>query len=152
LEWYAFGLNPGFTLGASWLFLSTPDETIRTGLGLSIWIPRALSDEPDSEDFSDFNAYATIQLYPVQSSGVPLYIKGNLGFNLPILSNLPDNILLSGSLYFGIGLGVDFDSGLFIEILYNSYDWDVSGYDGYGDIVKVDCGYSNLALTLGIRF
>jgi hypothetical protein len=113
-------LNPGFTLGASYLFLNTDDEIFRGGLGVSYWIPR----EPDiggEMSFSDFAAYATVQVYPLRSSGTGLYFKGNLGFNVPIVSELDEDESVSGGFYFAAGVGMDFVSGLYIELLYNNY-------------------------------
>ena len=150
----------GYTLDVNWLFLDSAGNAaftntastniliiprIRCGPGVSF--SRELIGE--SPNFSDLAIYFTTQIYPVQVVGRGgFYIKGNVGFNLMFLANLPpsEKVFIGNS--FSIGFGFDAPNGRFTEFVYNNYGWH---YDD-PDSGKMNCRYENLSIRYGIRF
>jgi hypothetical protein len=140
-------LNPGFSFCAIFAPYVTDNHAVRLGGGVSFWVPR--QDEfNDGDTYRTFAFYATCFLYPLRYGG-NLYFRFNLGYNIPSIGDEDSSLDLKGGGHWGYGLGVDFSSNLFLEIMYGSYSWSFRDSD-YG--LTLGGKFTTLHLTLGFKF
>jgi len=91
--------------------------------------------------------YATAQLNPF-SNNKELFFKLNIGYS-PMYSTNYKYVIgnKKGGMYWGIGTGYEFPSGLFFDVMYESYFYSMS-YETY-DRDKTD---GSIVVGLGYKF
>ncbi|MCL2144538.1 MAG: hypothetical protein FWH43_03480 [Endomicrobia bacterium] len=161
--------NTGFSFCGEYFI--PVSQTMKIGAGTEYQLPRESSKMAQSievlgkiESYYEFNympVYFSAQINANKDYG--LYFKGNLGYcilhdvadNININNNSSKNIFIrnaSGGLYFAVGGGYEFDSGIIIDILYSYYSGSFDyGLEGYFT-TKFESVYKKFGLNIGYKF
>ena len=119
------------------------DGILRVGGGATFELPLG--------DVSQLAIYATGIWFPVPTFVKnkkaewydKWYVRANLGFNIPVISDYPDS---KGGFYSGWGTGYEVTKAFFLEVLYGHYAWNYSGW--LGAYIN---GYTVIHLTFGFK-
>lgn len=125
-------------------YLYPVHEIIKLGGGAEYQFPRKPDIKNNSNKLNNIPIYVSIQVYPVKKFP-PAYIKGNIGYNFPVIEN-DNSDGLSGGLYYAAGAGCEFDCGVILEVLYGIYSFSGEYYR------TVDYKHSKLGFNVGYKF
>ena len=129
------------------IFRSIGDK-IDIGGGITYQFPRSLSDYDG--DFNFVPLYGMARLKILEGKKVTPYVVGQLGYSFYFGdSDYEGSADLEGDIYYAIGGGAIFDSGILLEVLYSvsSGTYDVSEFN-----VELDIEYSVITIAVGYVF
>jgi hypothetical protein len=125
------------------------NEQVVIGGGALYQFPRAIDEEGwDDWDFNYLPIYGLIQVQ-FQSNNVTPFIGANIGYGVLFADTPIDDLETEGGLYWGIGGGVIFQNGFFIEALYTQNNGVISSED-YD--VDADITYTKFSICIGMKF
>ena len=140
----SFDTNIGINLAGEYLY--SVQEIMKVGGGVEFLIPRKIdSIGMGDAKISYIPIYLTAEITPIEHMR-ELYFKGNLGYNALVNIDATGGSAIEekGGVYFALGAGYDFKSGLMLEALYSFY---------YGSIENgPDIKYTKLGLNVGYKF
>ena len=148
-------LDPGdvdnsISIGAELFFPIT--EQFIIGGGIVYQFSRGIDETGwEDDEFNYIPIYGLVKYYFKTDSAKP-FVVGNIGYGL-LYGDMPgvENLDLGGGLYYGLGGGVEFENGFFIEGLYTVNKGTVSGTVAGYDI-EGDHKYTKLSIFFGYKF
>ena len=146
-------VNLGISLGGEYLYAI--NDVFSIGAGLQYLLPRngEVSMGGHSTEVNSLSwlpIYATVQANPI-SEMKEMFFKANIGYSVLFDFDIPEagseSLDKKGGLYWAIGAGYEFPSGLTLEATYESfYSSASSGH------VTVDLPYGKIGISAGYKF
>ncbi|MCL1972583.1 MAG: porin family protein [Endomicrobia bacterium] len=121
-------------------YLAVASDILKIGGGLQYLLPRNADGVSGDAGLSFLPIYATVEVNPIKSAK-EVFFKANLGYGLVIPED--SDFSTESGLYYAIGAGYNFPSGLILDI---SYAWHAITS---GD---ADATYNKLGLNAGWKF
>ena len=138
-------IRTGFSLAGEYLIPLM--SVVKIGGGLEYQFMRT-GKKYDNAKIGYVPVYATIQINPINSCD-GIYFKGNVGYSAIFRFDPRNRNETTGGLYYGLGTGYDFKSGLILEMMYGMYTGTVNYRNAGGE---ADFNYSKLGFNIGYKF
>ncbi len=142
------------SLGIGAEIMAGVSNQVVLGGGAVYQLPRGVDENDEIWEDAEFNylpVYGLAKVYFIPKGTKPFFVI-NIGYGL-LFGDIPwaDDLEKEGGLYWGLGGGVEFENGFFIEGLYTQNNGTVTG-DVYGYEITGDHKYTKVSIFFGYKF
>lgn len=134
-------MNMTFSIGTDFYYYAVP--SIGIGFGANNIFGAKVKDGGDDAKYEFSNLYFALKP-KISFDDYSIYYIGQIGYGLIRATDFAGSV--ENGLYFGMGVGVEYESFIF-EILYSANNGKLTAGSDSSDIT-----YSTLALNIGYRF